>query len=337
TAPPTPQAPSPPTPPSAQPLNDKIELKEKKNTLPDKNAKREPPSTPSTLQERQAAGGARDQMAQQSEKHETPKQEEVPAPPLGKGAGDLTASADQKPLKQSSAPPAAAPEPSRMQAPPSIESTMGARALFYIGDIGRLDTQAVPAEKEQGVMTFESAPRPNRPERKLDRLAALGKATQFKPWGLRYSFILRGADGHEREVDKTTAAGSAAQAELTVEANQDAYLQILKIVGGAPSQIFYPRRAGESSVQIAAGKRYEVPLPALTESEATTLTIWLSREPLLEVQKQEAGSAIRLSSNQLVESITPGGPTDSQEQATYIVTTAPSTNAQIVVDIFLGK
>src|SRR5215467_11441114 len=337
-APPTPEAPSPPTPPPAQPLNDKIELKTKKDTLSDKNAKREPPSTPSTLHERQAAGVARDEVTQRSEKHETPKQEEVPAPPLGKAAGDLTASAEQKPLKQSSAPPAASSEPAQTQAPAAIGSTMGARALFYIGDIGRLDTQAVAAEKEQGLMAFsESAPQASRPERKLDRLAVLGKATQFKPLGLRYSFLVRGADGHEREVDKTTAAGSATLAQLTVEANQDAYLQILKTVGGAPSQIFYPRRAGESSLQIAAGKRYEVSLPALTESEATTLTIWLSREPLLEVQKQEAGSAIRLSSNQLVESITPGGPTDSQEQATYIVTTAPSTNAQIVVDIFLGK
>ena len=335
---PTPEAPSPPTPPPAQPLNDKIELKAKKNTLPDKNAKREPPSTPSTLHERQAAGAARDEVTQRSEKHETPKQAETPAPSLGKAAGDVTASADQKPLKQSSTPPAAAPEPSRMQAPAAIGSTMGARALFYVSYAGRLDTQAVAAEKEQGVMTFsESAPQANRPERKPDRLAAFGKAIPFKPLGLRYSFIVRGADGHEREVDKTTAAGSAAQAELTVEANQDAYLQILKTVGGAPSQIFYPQSVGESSPTIAAGKRYEVPLPALTESEATTLTIWLSRKPLLEVQKQEAGSAIRLSSTQLVEPITPGGSTDSQEQATYIVTTAPSTNAQIVVDIFLGK
>ena len=337
-APRTPEAPSPPSPPPAQPLNDKIELKAKKNTLSDKNARREPPSTPSTLHERQAAGVARDEVTQQSEKHETPKQAETPAPSLGKAAGDVTASADQKPLEQSSTPPAAAPEPSRMQAPAAIGSTLGARALFYVGDAGRLDTQAVGAEKEQGLMSFsESAPQANQPERKVDRLAALGKAAPFKPLGLRYSFIVRGADGHEREVDKTTAAGSAAQVQLTVEANQDAYLQILKTVGGAPSQIFYPERAGESSLQIAAGKRYEVPLPALTESEATILTIWLSRKPLLEVQKHEAGSAIRFSSNQLVESITPGGSTDSEEQATYIVTTAPSTNAQIVVDIYLGQ
>src|SRR5262245_41957085 len=39
TAPPTPEAPSPPTPPPAQPLNNKIELKAKKDTPPDKNAK----------------------------------------------------------------------------------------------------------------------------------------------------------------------------------------------------------------------------------------------------------------------------------------------------------
>ena len=337
-APPTPEAPSPPTPPPAQPFNDKIELKAKENAPSDKNARRESPSTPSTVHERQAAGVARDQMTQQSERHETPKQAETPTPSLGKAAGDVTASADEKPLKQSSMPPAAAPEPSRMQAAAAIGSTTGARALFYVGDAGRLATEAVGAEREQGLMLYsESAPQASRPERKLDQLAALGKATQFKPLGLRYSFIVRGADGHEREVDKTTAAGSAVQAELTVEANQDAYLQILKTVGGAPSQTFYPQSVGESSLPIAAGKRYEVPLPALTESEATTLTIWLSRKPLLEVQKQEAGSAIRPSSTQLVESITPGGSTDSQEQATYIVTTAPSTNAQIVVDIFFGK
>jgi len=294
-----------------------MELNAKKKTLPDKNARREPPSTPSTLQERQAAGVVRDQMTQQSEKHETPKRAETPLPSPGKAAGDVTASADQKPLKQSSAPPAASSEPAQTQAPAAIGSTMGARALFYIGDIRHLEPQAVTAEKEQDLMTLsESALQASRPERNQGRFATVGKATQFNPLGLRYSFIVRGADGHERGVDKTTATGSAALAHLTVEANQDAYPQILKSVGGAPSKIFCPRRAGESSLQIAAGTRYEVPLPALTESEATTLTIRLSREPLREVQKQEAGSAIRLSSNQLAESITPGGSTDSREQAT---------------------
>jgi len=333
-----------PIAPPSQPADDKIELKAKKDAQPEHTAKRERAATLPPLQERQASGLARYQVTQRSKQQEAPNSSEAPTVSPGKATEEVPASADQKLSRQSSAPAAQSPEPAKMEAPAGIAppaagaSTTSARALFYAGQAARLDQRAGTSEKNQNLKAFsESAPQANRPERKRDRFAAMGKIAQFMPLGLRYSFVIRGTDGQDREVETAIASKGTESTRLTVETNQDAYLQIFETVGSAPAQVFYPHSGGESSLRITAGTRHEIPLPALTEGETTTLTIRLSRKSVQEARTEEADSAGRFSSNQLVESITPGGPTGVQEQATYVVTTDPSLDAQIIADILFGR
>jgi len=337
---PTAPTPAPPTAPPAQPLNDKAEFKAKKDALPEKTAKKERGLTAPSSQERQASDVARDQITQRSEQQEGPKQAEAPAASLDKAAEEVSASADQKLRAQSSAPPAASLEPPQSQAPASVAPptagapTTSARALFYTDKSGRLDKQAMAAEKEQRLKAFpESAPQANRPERKLDRLAAAGKTTQFMPLGLRYSFVIRGSDGQDREVDTVTASKSTEPTHLTVETNQDGYLQVWRLEGSSTPQLLFPEKdSGQISMKILAGQRQAVPLP--TESGPVTLTARLSRSPFGPITRQEAAMLDRPSPNQLQETITSPS---SQEHATYVVNQDPSPAAQIVVEIPLRR
>jgi hypothetical protein len=263
-----------------------------------------------------------------------------------RSAEEVTSSADQK-LAASSAPPATAPERKRIQAPPggrvaaTATPALSARALFYGGEPDRVDTRSMPKEQEQAMKPLaESAPQANRLERPLEGLSQLGKAAgtaaQLRPLGLRYSFVVRGTDGQEREVDAATAAKSIQPAFLTVEANQNAYLQVWKTIGSSPPQLLWPgEETGQISLKMTAGRRQHIPLPM--ESEPVTLTARLSRVPSEPITRQETAMFDRRSPNQLQESIMPSGAAGSQERATYVVNQDPSTTAQIAVDMLLGR
>ena len=244
-----------------------------------------------------------------------------------RSAEEVTSSADQK-LAASSAPPATAP-------------ALSARALFYGGEPDRVDTRSMPKEQEQAMKPLaESAPQANRLERPGEGLSQLGKAAstaaQLRPLGLRYSIIVRGTDGQEREVDAATAAKSIQPAFLTVEANQNAYLQVWKTIGSSPPQLLWPgEETGQISLKMTAGRQQHIPLPI--ESRPVTLTARLSRVPYGPITRQEAVMFDRRSPNQLQESIMPSGAAGSQERATYIVSQDPSTTAQIAVDMTLGR
>jgi hypothetical protein len=193
-------------------------------------------------------------------------------------------------------------------------------------------------EKERAMKPLaESAPQAGRLERKMDQFALAGKsagtATQLRPLGLRYSFIVRGTDGQEREVDAVTASKSIQPVFLTVEANQDAYLQVWKTVGSSTPRLLLPENeTGQISLKMTAGQRQHVPLP--TESGTVTLTARLSRVPFGPVTRQETVMLDPLSPTQLQESISQTG---SQERATYVVNQDLSTTTQIVVDITLVR
>ena len=196
-------------------------------------------------------------------------------------------------------------------------------------------------EQEQAMKPLaESAPQANRFERKQEGLSQLGKAAgtvaQLRPLGLRYSFVVRGTDGQEREVDAATASKSTEPVRLTVEANQDAYLQVWETVGSSMPQLLWPEKeSGQTSLKITAGQRQHIPLSM--ESGPITLTAHLSRVPPGPITKQETGTFDRLSPNQLQESITASNRTGSQERATYVVNQDPSATAQIAVDITLSR
>lgn len=305
----------------------------KKDALVDKLAKRERSAAPPPKEE-QAPDVALDNLKQRSEQDEVRRQAETPV-----------AAVTDKKLAATSTPPAAS-SPAPLQAPANapfagaVPPTVSARALFYAGDATRQDTDAMAPEKERAMRPLaESAPQANRLERKMDQSALAGKAAgtapQLKLLGLRYSFVIRGIDGQEREVD-AAAAKSIQPVFLTVEANQDAYLQVWKRAGSSTPQLLLPeKKTGHISLTIAAGQRQSIPLP--TEREPVTLTTRLSRVPFGPITRQEAAMFDRLSPNQLQESITTGGATGSQEQATYIVNQDSSPTAQISVEILLSR
>lgn len=337
----TPQAVEPQAKENLAPANDR----QKKDTLIDKPAKREGFMPPPSKKER-ASDVARDNLKQRSQQDEVTSQAESPVAARNKFAEELTSPADQK-LAAGSSPPSTVPEPKHRQTPAgervaaTVTPTLGARALFYGGEPGRADTRSMAREQEQAMKPLaESVPQANRFERKQEGLSQLGKAAgtvaQLRPLGLRYSFVVRGTDGQEREVDAATASKSTEPMRLTVEANQDAYLQVWETVGSSTPQLLWPEKdSGQASLKITAGQRQYIPLSI--GSGPATLTARLSRVPSESIATPETGMADRLSPNQLQESISASDRTGTQERATYVVNPDPSTVAQVAVDITLSR
>jgi len=149
-------------------------------------------------------------------------------------------------------------------------------------------------------------------------------STQVKPLGLRYSFVVQEETGRDRDVDAITAKQNSGQAYLTVEANQNAYLQIWKTGVETPQLLLPEKESGQISLRIAGGQRQRLPLPTGSES----ITIRLSRMPFGPVTRQEAVMLGRVSPNQIQETTI-----SQQEQATYVVNQDPSVTAQIAVEV----
>lgn len=319
--------------------------RQKKDGLIDKPAMQQRSMPPPSKKE-QTSDVARDSLKQRRQQDEVRSHAEAPVAARNKSAEELTSPADQK-LAASSAQPATTPEPKHIQTPAGgrVAATAtpapSARALFYGGKPGRADTRSMAKEQEQAMKPLaESAPQTNRLERRSEGFSQLGKAAgtvaQLRPLGLRYSFVVRGTDGQEQEVDAATALKSTEPVRLTVEANQDAYLQVWITVGSSTPQLLWPEKeTGQTSLKITAGQRQHIPLSI--GSGPTTLTARLSLVPSESITRQETGMLNRLSRNQLQESITANSQTGSQERATYVVNPDPSTTAQVAVDITLSR
>jgi hypothetical protein len=352
----SPSVPTPPVPPSTTPQTVEPQAKakeslapaidhQKKDGLIDKPAKRERAMPPPSKQER-VSDVAQDSLKQRSQQDEVRSQVEAPVAARNNSAQEVPSPADQK-LAARSAQPAGAPEPKQIQPPAggrvaaTAAPAFSARALFYGGEPGRADTRSMSKEQEQAVKPLaESRPQENRLERKQEGLSQLGRASgtvaPLRSLGLRYSFMIRGADGQEQEVDVATALKSTDPVYLTVEANQDAYLQVWETVGSSTPQLLWPRKeSGQTALKITAGQRQHIPLSI--GSGPATLTARLSRVPSESFMRQETGMLDRLSPNQLEESITASNRTGSQERATYVVNPDPSSTAQVAVDITLSR
>lgn len=328
TAPPAIAEPAPKAKESAAPAKDMA----KKDALLDKLAKRERATTP-LPQERNASDAVADMDKGRGEQDESRRKADAPMAETGKSAEAVSSSADQN-ISASSAPPSSAPAP--MQAPAgattggAVAPAGSARAHYYGEAAARLDSGTMAQEKERAMKPLaESTPQAGKPERRFEQFSPLGRAkgaiTQPKPLGLRYSFVVRGVD---REVDAATAAKSSGLAQLTVESNQDAYLQVWITVGSSATFLLWPDKdTGQISVKIAAGQRQFISLPAA--SDPMTLTARLSRVPFGPITRQEAALLGRLSPNQLQELI-------PQEQAIYVVNQDSLPTAQLSVAIPLG-
>ena len=181
-----------------------------------------------------------------------------------------------------------------------------------------------------------SASQATRPDDQAKRLTAAGKATEVassKPLGLRYSFVARDTDGRERVVDAVTAAKSAGPVRISLESNQDAYLQILQTLGTAGTRLWWPpQETGKISLKVIAGKRNEIPLPPPAESGLLSLIVRLSPKPFAPLTMQEVGMLDRFAANLLIESVA-ADEIGAQEQATYVVSQDSSQTAQMTVEV----
>jgi hypothetical protein len=235
----------------------------------------------------------------------------------------------QVPPAPAQAPVMPAPAPGAISAAPQA----GARALFYAGE------QRKP-QAERAAKSDQANPKAAAPSR--DRLRSQQKAMRQQehrtlesiapsgPLGLRYSFVLHGTDGSPQEVEAATALHSLGPVSLTVETNQDAYLQIWKIEpSSAPDLLFPEKQTDQVSFKITAGHRHIIPLSA--ETRAVSLAARLSRAPLGALGEQEAFLHTRTAPDQVQESIA------SREHATYVVSRDLAQHAQMWVSVLPGR
>ena len=281
----------------------------------------------------------RDNAPKNTQQEEDRKQAAAPTASMKMTSKEVAPIAD-RPLSAGSPPTAAMPEAKTARTPGGASlsetspTTAGARALFYgTGtDTGRI-TQA----QERAMKPLaEAEPQMSPLKRKLEGLSQLSKsaapATPDKPLGLRYSFVVQHSDGQEQEIDAAGASKNSTPVQLTIEPNQDGYVQVWKNVGSANTQLLLPQKdSGHISQKIHAGQRQRLPLPA----DSGTVIVRLSRVPFGPISRQEAALLNRRSPHLLQESGTSPSPTGSQEQATYVVSQDPSPTAQIAVDILL--
>ncbi|HEU4683036.1 MAG TPA: hypothetical protein VFS39_00860 [Nitrospira sp.] len=205
-----------------------------------------------------------------------------------------------------------------------------ARALFYATEPERSE-QAVGAREERGPGSQPEARQPLRAEPKMRRFSATPGSAPVKPLGLRYGFAIRAADGTARETDAATALKSGDQGRLTIEVNQDAFLQIWKTTDSSAPELWFPTEdAGQTSVTVPGGRRQGIPFSQ--EQQPFTLVVRLSRVPLGTLTEQEV-AALAVPSNQLEETVTPDQPAGSQEQATYVINKNSSPTVQLIAKI----
>lgn len=340
----TPPSPVPPASPPSPPPAPEAQAPSKDNVLADKTVKREPSAPPALRKERDSENiGAR--LEQKREQDEGPGQTEAPAALSSKKAEDGSTSGDQT-RATPSAPPATVPASTLTQGPAASPSsgavapTVSARALFYGEPASRSEGRATTQEREGTIKPLaESAPHTGGPKRQSDQLALSGKTAGIiaglKPLGIRYGFVVRGAGGQDLEVDAATAAQGSGPVRLTVEANQDAYLQIWKVAGSSPPQLLFPEPdTGQISVRISVGRRQTIPLPL--GSWSVSLFVRLSRVPLEPHADLNTPLRNRPALDRLQESNTARESIALQEHATYAVNREVFSD-QLVVDIIKAQ
>ena len=297
----------------------------KKDALTDKSATGTV-AAPSQPQDYRPADAAQEPSPQASRHEEARKQPETP----------IATSPDRQPAAGA---PVATPEvkiaqaPARTAAPVAGTQPVSARALFY-GEPVRADSDRKIQNNERAMNApAESEAPSNLFKRKLEGLSQLskaaGSATPGKPLGLRYSFVVQNSDGQEQEVDAASAA-STTPVHITLEPNQDGYIQVWRNVGEANTQLLLPlKETGRISMKIQAGQRQRLPLPA----DSGTVVVRLSPVTFGPISRQEAALLTRRSSALIQESVSSSHPSGSPERATYVVNQDPSPTAEITVDI----
>jgi len=306
-----------------------------KDSALDKMASQERP-TPRVSQESNAQEVTRDKPMPEENKGRL--QTSIQPAERGNASESIGRPADKN-LAAGSAPPATAPMAAPLQAPAAtVAPTVSARALFYDEGV-RADAGKMTQGNERAMKPpVESEGESNSFKRKLEGPSQLskaaGSATSATSLGLRYSFVIQNDAGQEQEIDTASASKSTTPVQLTIEINQEGYIQVWKNVGSANTLLLLPQKdSGHISLKIHARQRQRLPLPA----NSGTVIIRLSRVPFGPISRQEAALLNRRSPNLIQESVATPHPTGSQEQATYVVSQDPSPTAQIAVDILLAQ
>lgn len=230
--------------------------------------------------------------------------------------------------------PAPLPAPSNEVASESVRSTLSARALYYGEPEGRDAELMTKDEARTRDSVGSSARQLQRLEPRKDQSIPTGKMAGIptKPLGLRYSLIAQDTDGREREIDTATAAKATIPILLTVEVNQESYIQIWKFEEAPTPELIFPEKdSGAISFKMTAGQRERVPVPP----HVGTLTIRVSRSPFGPITRQEAMLLDQSTSHLLQESVSPSQTAGRPEQAHYVVNPDLSPAAQLSATISL--
>ena len=301
------QAPPPAVPPSVPPGQEPfIERERKEPTVAP-----EPPAKErfsQTLDSREQAAASRPRKGPASsnmqDKQQTlPQKEEsqkgnAPLAAFGKSSKQADSSDQLSTLRPSST---ERDTDILLQADSGTSTSVSARSLFY-GQGSVVQEPALSSEEKRV-----------EPARKIEPFAftrkALDQTAPMTPLAIRYSFVIR-ESGEEREVDAVSAVNTVEPVTLSVESNQEAYIQVWTRTGDSLPELVLPaKESGRISLKTAPGQRQHMTMPGVTER----LILRLSRVPFGPITRQEAVMAGRGGSGQLTESVS--GP---NEQAIYV-------------------
>jgi hypothetical protein len=317
--PPDPSTIPPGTPSAEAPLNDAGKKAPKADPRPRPAAKDSTSSTTNRLE--QAVKSRPREEPEQADKRmshfkEGSKEVDTPVAALGKSSEQPAASSSPRPTRSSDAASgldAQVPEPTG----PGAATGASARALFW-GHGSAPEIGVTAQEKE-----METARKPEQ----FARRNTLGRTAPEKPLALRYAFVIREPDGQEREAIAAPALDHPGTVMLTMESNQDAYVQIWRRAGESLPELILPaKETARISLKTTTGQRQRLIVPR----ESDRLIVRLSRVPFGPITRQEAVMAGRGSTAQVTES-----PSGTEEHATYVAN--PNLSAtELAVEILIG-
>ena len=211
--------------------------------------------------------------------------------------------------------------------PPQESASLSARSLFYgTGPQGQ-DKSMVGDTRRREKAASESAQAPGQSELTPQSLAmAKGKrASSLQPVGIRYSLTVR----EQSEQTHHGTMDSAAPLALSIESNQDGYLQLWKQVGPAQPQLLFPiSEAEQLRSKLAAHTPVIISIPSMPDR----LTIRFSRTDRIPSATIDNTLLDNFSRGQLRESVLTDDASSFPPSIHYIVNEDPA-RSEIVVHI----
>jgi len=328
----------PDLPPGTQPPEPRAENVAKKKVPLDQVTKLE--QTPAPASREQRASDSVAGLKKRSQTHDEPRsQAESLSDQMSKAPTKTGLPTPQEPRQDTPDGSISAevhtPLPSESTEPAAMAPAVSARALFFGNSDFATAFGMREAEREQPLNPMaESAPQAGKPEPKdrvLSQQSPVSETVKStRLLGLRYSFMIQEADGRNREVT-SVPSGYSRPLLLTVEANQEVYVQLWITRGSHPPQRVFPHEdADQTELKLFAGQRPSVLIP--TKNVPITITVRLSRAFLGSTFDQDPPSMARRTPTPLQESVTTDDQSPFQENATYVVHQNASTN-QLTVSI----